>query len=163
MIRFNVKGSVPRRIAQERAHIVTSRTTLFGIHVPTGGNHCSKTAIVSFLGIREANMFVERLKEHQDNKGVVDRTLIDDAISCVTPETPGGSLMPLKLDTLSVHELESLCVIHYFDMYVAHAADIQENVLELYCYKHITPDYPDREVLNRFMEEMLRKDDPRSN
>ena len=162
MIQFSFNGPIPRRFVGEKVHLISSRSTLFGVHKPAEiySDSCvSKTALVAFTEKKDAVYFIKSLKKLQDRKEVVDRWIEHgDTIYTSTLELRGGSLMPLKIESsFTVSELHILCLIHYFDLYLAvNLFDVKEYI-DLICYKHESAELPNRNTIDCFMEDMYRK------
>lgn len=165
MIQFTFRGDIPHRLAADRIHLVTSRSTIFGVHKPiningnSASSSVSKTALIAFLEKEDAVTFMKRLKKQQENKQIVDRCVMDgDTLYTSVSDIRGGSLMPLKLESsFSVGELQILCFIHYFDMYLAFTALDNKDHLDIVCYSHETSDLPNRSTIDNYMEDMYRK------
>lgn len=162
MIQFSFSGPIPRRLVGDKVHLVTSRTTLFGVHKPAEiySDSCiSKTALVAFTDKKDAVYFIKSLKKLQDRKEVVDRWIEHgDTLYTSTMQMHGGSLAPLKLESsFTVSELQILCLIHYFDLYLAVNVFDVKQYLDLICYKHESANFPRRDTIECFMEDMYRK------
>lgn len=164
MIRFHVRGPIPRRVAQEQVAVVSTRTTLFGFHrnlyQSSLDSDCSKTVLLSFLRQRDADAFMHRVQHYQEAGHSMDRLLLSYTLMPMTNDGLGNSKMPLKLEKLPLRDLETLCILHFFDMFVAYGLERsgKDGVgMDIYCYEHITPTYPSRTAIDHYMEDMLRK------
>lgn len=163
MMQFSFRGDIPRRVASDKVHLVTSRTTIFGVHKPQRIDaeeaSISKTALIAFLEKKDAEIFMKKMKKQQEHKAPIDRCIVGrDMIFPYPPCMSGGSLMPLRLESsFTVNEMQILCNIHYFDMYLAFSMVDVNGYIDLACYTQETSDLPNRSTINHYMEDMYRK------
>lgn len=73
-----------------------------------------------------------------------------------------SSIMPFKIEEFNFHDIEGICQIHYFDMFIAY--NLSENqssgqLADIYLdgYEYTTTQWPQRSIVDKYMYDMLEK------
>lgn len=159
MLRFHFVSRYPDYLSQDRLHILTSRQTLFGVHLPTHTHSndrlCTKTHIISFVREEDAQRFRRTLENFQHyHKYLPDRIMDGSA----DDHRKTGSLLHLHVEALDAHHLEKACAIHWFNLLVVHSIQPGSYPFQdLYeCFLYDTPS-PSQEVVRTYLQDMYRK------
>lgn len=161
MIRFHVTGPIPRRISQDRAHVIVSRTTMFGIHrrsfIDGFDTDCTKSILMAFHREDDARKFMARIETVQSVGNDFDRQMVGYSMMSSLSEGYGGSKMPLKVADFPIRDLQQLCLFHFMDMYVVYDLRhvVPSSMMDVHCYEHVTNTYPNREMIVRYMQDMM--------
>ena len=152
-------SAVPEGLRTEKMHGIVSRNTLFGYHrqFTTRTKMVDKDCTKSILWITPneniARYMMQRLKE-DSTKGVrfhhIDENLF-------LQKEKVSSLMPLSIETFEISDLEKICELHHFDLYIADGLNISDDIHSMIGYEYITRDFPQRAVLEKYMHSMLYK------
>lgn len=141
---------------------IVAKNTLFGVHRQTSrtdmDDACSKTMLVLSNHRRIAEFLVHHLEQRQSWRVGIDRNLHDDKITpCVIT-----NLAPLRIEQFAFSDIEKMCCIHHFDMYIAfNVHEDKSNFppdIIMDGYEHITQEWPQRGIVERYMRDMLYKD-----
>lgn len=150
---------LPVRLRHEAMHGIVSRNTLFGFHRNLKSTDkpvdrdCTKSILWITPDVTIADFMVQRMKEdfmkglrfhHLDEQSFLQRERV-------------SSLMPLTVEQFSLHDLEKICALHHFDLYIAETITLSDDVHTMYGYEYITRDFPERTVLEKYMRDMLYK------
>ncbi len=156
MIRFRTYGSIPRSIEHTKVYHITSRTTLYGFHKLD--HDISKTNLLCFTEQKHAQSYIQHLQQIQDQHAIIERCAIGHDTLIPSNTHAKGLRLPLQIDRLELNELQKLCTLHHFDMYVAFDYHYQddENCNYLHCYVFETKDIPHRAMQILYLESMLR-------
>ncbi len=163
MIKFQVYGPLPRSMVSNSCHFIATRSSLFGIHRNLNridfDTACTKTTLLGFAEQEHAQKVLERLDYMQRNGVDINRISDGNEMSTTNLGRWRASIAPLKLESMRISELERLCLLHYFDMYIVANLDVeQNNDLTLICYENKTYEWPNRDILDRFMRDMYQND-----
>lgn len=152
-------GDVPSRLRSEAMYGIVSRNTLFGFHrnfttrTKMVDNQCTKSTLWITPDANLADYMVTRLKEdfpkglrfhHLDENLFLQRERV-------------SSLMPLTIETFALEDLEKLCAVHHFDLYIAESLTVSDGMDIMNGYEFVTRDFPQRDVLEKYMHDMLYK------
>lgn len=163
MLKFQVLGPLPRSITSNSCHFIATRNSLFGIHRTLNridfDTACTKTTLLAFLDEEHAQLTMNRLDYLQRNGVDINRISEGDELPNTSVGKWRASIAPMKLETMSIGDLERLCLLHYFDMYVVANMDMElSEHLTLMCYENKTYEWPNRSILDRFMRDMYQND-----
>lgn len=150
---------LPNRLRSEAMHGIVSRNTLFGFHrnLKSGGKpvdrDCTKSILWITPDITIADYMVQRLKE-EFSKGQRFHHLDEQSfLQCERV----SSLMPLTVEQFSLQDLEKICSLHHFDLYIAESLTMSDDIHVMNGYEYITRDFPQRAALEKYMRDMLYK------
>lgn len=171
MLRFHAQAQLPPRVMQDKAFLLVSRNTYFGLHRRAEdldrteglGPNTTKTTLVAFSNADHATHVSRAITDLQRDGGYYDRTLVGGARVHVAPRGKmgehGSSLAPILVKAMSVREAQMLCMLNYFDMFlvfvIVHGS---YDDFDLNCFEYKNKAYPSRPVLDRNLESMLRGD-----
>lgn len=165
MIHFKVYGPLPRSMLSNKCHFISTRNSLFGVHRYLQridfDNSCTKTTLVGFLEEDQANTFLQRLDFMQRSGIDINRcNTLDNVLNFDKFSPYGNSMAPLQLEGMTISDIERLCLLHFFDMYIVANMDhdISNDNITLMCYENKTYEWPNRDILDRFMRDMYRND-----
>lgn len=159
MLRFNRCGSYPRSLQHEKVHVVTTRNTLYGIHKniihPDYDMNCSKTVLLACFERIHAKKLISTI-EHVQRRGLpIQREIQDDIVNLSTPAIYNSGFFPLSVEEVALPDLEQICLLHFFDMFVTFDLEEQDtDTLLLNCYEYKTYEIPNQGIIRRFMEDM---------
>jgi hypothetical protein len=152
--------ALPERLRSEKMHGIVSRNTLFGYHRQFNTTRtklidkdCTKSTLWITPNEGIAQYMVQRLKEdfakglrfhHLDENLFLQRERV-------------SSLMPLSIETFDMEDLEKICSLHHFDLYIADALNMTDDIHVMNGYEYVTRDFPQRAVLEKYMHDMLYK------
>jgi hypothetical protein len=68
-----------------------------------------------------------------------------------------GSFLPMHVEPFDIQDLERLCLLHHFNMAIAYSAMEEEDCTYMDCYEYTTFEPPSRTVVERYMRDMLYK------
>lgn len=163
MLRFDTTIGFPRSLANETLHVVTARNTLYGLHkhIPDAAYDygCTKTVLMGFLDRKHADDVVGMIDRAQRNGFGVNRHLYDNKIDLQHRSTKHiGGFMPLKVDDYALQQILQLCLLQYFDLYIAYDVQMHSNdTMLVRCYEFKTEELPNRGILHKFMEDMYHR------
>lgn len=163
MIKFQVYGPLPRSMMSNTCHFISTRNSLFGIHRTLNridfDMSCTKTTLLAFLEEDQAQTMMNRLDYMQRNGIDINRLTDGDELPNTSVGKWRAGIAPLKLESMSIGDMERLCLLHYFDMYIVANMDVEEfDRLTLMCYENKTYEWPNRNILDRFMRDMYQND-----
>lgn len=159
MLRFSRHGAYPRSLQQEHVHVITARNTLYAFHKttirPEYDTHCTKTVLVGCFDKKHAEELVKLIEYSQRNGYGINRLIHDDVIDLRTPyHSSIGGLVPLSIEQVPLPDLEKMCLLHYFDMFVIYDMQSFMNTLQLHCYEYKTYETPSQGLIRKYMEDM---------
>lgn len=157
MIRLVPYGNIPKSYKDVQVTYITSKKTIYGFHKNAGD---SKTSIVCFSDVRNAQRFKERLWEVQKAGEVLERCALhenDDAIRpYIATKTKGGSIIPLQLTTAHVVDIMKMCHLNYFDMMLVFDMNYVASGDYVFSYYDFhTKDIPTRGYMDLYLEQMM--------
>lgn len=163
MIRLRTSPLFPKHIYKDPLYGIISKNTIFGVHRTISkydvDSECSKTMLVVSNNKRIIEDLLSRFEERHAWGMSYERTLQDNAI--MLPSTL-KSLAPLHIEQFTFPDLEKLCCFHNFDMYIVfNLKDDESNYppdIYLDGFEHITTEWPQRSIIERYMRDMLCKD-----
>jgi hypothetical protein len=164
MIRLRVAPFFPKQqLYKDPVFGIVSKNTLFGVHRTSLrsdlDNDCSKTMVVLSNNRKVVESMVQYLEQRQGWGIGIDRVLHQG--NCMLPNVT-ANLAPLRIEQFNFGDMEKMCCIHNFDMYIAYS--IQEDKINfppnvvVDGYEHITQEWPQRGIVERYMRDMLYKD-----
>ncbi len=172
MIRFHTYGPLPRSMSSTQCLFLTTRKTMFGVHRNLHridfDDECSKTALLGFVEQDNAELFLKKIDHMQRSGSNVDRCMIGDIMPPNSYLPWRSGIAPLKLEPFPINDIQRLCLLHYFDLYIVVNIDAglpsdsskssHESDMTLLCYEFKTYEWPNRNILDRFMSDMYRDD-----
>lgn len=150
---------IPERLRSQQMHGIVSRNTLFGFHrnisssVKPVDKDCTKSTLWITSDETIAEYMIQRMKE-DFMKGLRFHHL--DENSFLQKERV-SSLMPLHIETFMLDDLQKICALHHFDLYIADAITMADDVHVMDGYEFVTHSFPQRAVLEKYMRDMLYK------
>lgn len=172
MLRFHAKAQLPQRVMHDRAFVLASRSTIFGLHRPAEdidaratdvSPYTTKTTLVAFTNADHATRLSRAITDLQRHGGYYERTLVGGARVHVAPRGKKGehgpSLAPVLIKALTVREMQMMCMLNYFDMFLVYGLTEGCNEdMDLSCYEYVCKGYPSRHVMERNLEGLLRRE-----
>lgn len=160
MLRINRSGGYPRSLQHEKVHVITARNTLFGIHKGVihsqCDTNCSKTVLLACFQKGHARQLIDMFEATQRSGYPINRIVIDDTIDLRASSAYGASLLTFSTEELALPDLEKLCLLHYFDLYVTNELTKLGESLHLDCYEYKTYEHPNQGMLRKIMKDMWR-------
>lgn len=158
MLRFSRHGAYPRSLQQENVHVITARSTLYAFHKttirPEYDTHCTKTVLVGCFDRQHADELINVIDHCQRNGYSVNRIIEDDIIDLRKPYIHGASLLPLSIEQVPLPDLEKICLLQYFDLFIVYDIQRFTNTLQLHCYEYKTYETPSSGLIRKYMEDM---------
>jgi hypothetical protein len=159
MLKLRTIGTPPNRLRSEPLYGIVTRNTLFGIHksIHSGvDKQCTKSTLWFSSQKDIADFMLEQLNKDMRN-GTQFHHLNTENILC---RERTGSLMPLRIEPFMLDDLEKICILHHFDMYIATSMHKMGDIgFSMDCYEYVTHDWPHRNIVERYMRDMLHKKD----
>ena len=170
MIRFRVHGNVPRTCYGEKVYGLISRNTFYGLHrqVPRKDfdRECSKSTLLFFTEVRDAQKFAQYLDTYYKTGRSINRisqentvTLeMDTKLAKVSNQLVAKA--PVRIEPLMFSDVEQICLLQYLDLYLSYgfrAGNPSTHEITLDCYEYRSMDPPSRPLINKLMEDLLRK------
>jgi hypothetical protein len=161
MIRFQNHGGIPKSLRDTKVFTIVTRNTLYGFHKNVRKHNdeaYSKTNLLCFINKQDAEIFYEQLQQIRNPSGGVIECDETSKNLCVLPFISNTrTLLPLRVEALSLQDLQKLCLLHYFDMYVGFNI-VYNDYEDCYCidyYDFISEEPPNRGIQVSFLENML--------
>jgi hypothetical protein len=160
MIRLRTSPLFPKQLVRESLYAICTRNTMMGMHrkmlIPGVDHECSKTMLL----VSNQRTIMDALARHVE-RGRYTEIIMDRGVHGETTTLPRSlaSLGMLKVEEFMFGELERLCDIHHFDMYIAYSLQEHMNAetLVLDGYEHATPEWPQRSIVEKYMRDMMYK------
>lgn len=160
MLRFKRNGVYPRSLQQEKVHVITTRNTLYGIHKhvihPSYDVHCSKTILIACFKEAHARELISMFQQTQRQGYPVNRFIEDDVIDLQKPSVHTTGFYPFGIEEVPLPDLEKICLLHYFDMFVATDILRTNQDMHLSCYEYKTYEFPNPGIIRRMIEDMYK-------
>jgi hypothetical protein len=163
MIRFQVKGPIPKSIYDDQVHHITCRNTFYGFHkhVRSHNIESSKTNLIAFTSVKHAVIYKDILSQVQERGSIIERCADDtyDSFPSFAQKNVTGSILPLNITTVDLSSILMLCILQYFDMYIVYDIKHDKKIDEhtLVCYEFTTAEPPHRSFMNLYLEKLLLK------
>lgn len=150
MIKFQTNSIYPRNILNKKIHIISTRNTMYGIHVPISPNNdLTKTHLISFINYNDAVKFKKQIDDFQLNFKKLPDRIIDDSEN---KYREFGVLLNLDIAEKKTIELETICDIYWFNLFVVYNINTTSNEYECYLYES---QYPDNKLLSTFLNKII--------
>jgi hypothetical protein len=157
MLRFASINKYPDYISRERLHLIATRQSIFGVHLPHRiakdlDPQCTKTHLLAFLKYDDARNFkimLENYKQYHNN--YPDRVL-DGSV----PIYGSHVALPIGIEDFAAADIERLCQINWFSLLVVfNVIESDDPLDDIYnCYTlHTQP--PERNVVNSYFKNLL--------
>ena len=75
----------------------------------------------------------------------------------VREREPSSSLFPLAIEEFQLGDIQKLCWMHHFDMYLIHNLEYKNDIMYLDSYEFHTYELPNRGMVEKYMYDMLYK------
>lgn len=152
-------GVIPERLRSQSMHGIVSRNTLFGYHrhlmsrSKLVDTQCTKSILWFSPDMKIAEYMVQRLKE-DFAKGIRFHHMDENLF---LRHERVSSLMPLSIEGFWLDDLEKLCHLHHFDLYIADSLTFTDDMHVMTGYEYVTRDFPQRSAVEKYMRDMLYK------
>lgn len=164
MIRFKLSGPVPKTVYRDSVFGIMTRGTFYGVHrsVPRldVDSECSKSTLLFFTDARQAQKFVKRLQRSPGlNSRIYRAGALESAAAAATAVAPANPrLSAADIQAIRFTDAEQMCLLRYMDMFLAFHTEenLEKECLTLECYTYHCPDWPNRPLMNKMMEDLLR-------
>lgn len=160
MLKFSRHGAYPRSLQQEHVHVITARNTLYAFHKttirPEYDTQCTKTVLLGCFSKKHADELLNVLEFSQRNGYGINRQIEDDRVDLRSRYMYGAVLLPLSIEQVPLPDLEKICLLQYFDMYVVHNIESYMNTLQLDCYEYKTYETPGQGLIRKYMDDMYK-------
>lgn len=159
MIRIRNHGPIPRSRNNGPVFGVITRNTLFGFHKRTQIENfdaeCSKTVLIMADTQKIAETITEQLQReikygYSWNRLVHNNTILRE-------REPTSSLFPLMVEQFDLNDMQKICWMHHFDMYVIHNLSYENDIMYMDTYEFHTYELPNRGMVEKYMYDMLYK------
>lgn len=167
MIRFRVSSFFPKQqLYKDPVFGIVTKNTLFGVHrtiaQPGLDRDCSKTMMVLGGNRKVTEQLIAHIEDRRQGGLGVERVMMMGNNENVLESSIVTNLAPLKIEQFSFGDMEQMCCIHNFDMFIVFS--IQEdktnypsNII-IDGFEHVTQEWPQRSIVERYMRDMLYKD-----
>lgn len=159
MINLRSLGNVPKSYRNTDVYTITTRDSIFGFHrnvyQPNIDLSCTKTMLLLASEKRVMEQILEQMSREMSYGYTWNRIMKDNTI---VREKVIGSMMPLSLTSISIDDVEQLCWLHHFDMFVAYSLESKDTEnIDLFGYEYLTWEPPNRGITEKYMKDMLYK------
>lgn len=155
MLRLKITGVVPKSLRHVPVHSIVTRDTIFGIH---RGMYESKTMLFTSIDKTVAETLKDFISHEQQFGKSIGRAVETSTTDMLIERefAIGTSIMPLSLMTMDIEDMEKVCWIHNFDMFVAHKLDyVGDGQISIFGYEFQTWEPPSRGITIKYMTDML--------
>ena len=158
-VRFRSSGAIPRNMREGSAKIVTCRQTILGIHPLAPPSAAPPAAKPSSRARKAARRRGEQSQAEDAPNGTTKTTLLVfselKVASKIVNElkSNGFAHYPLEIETIDVSDIEKLCIMSFFDMYLLYnVLQAPNHALHADCYSFHTTELPNRQFLNFYLK-----------
>lgn len=136
-----------RKLPYKYLYTIKTRNTIYGIHKKINTSELTKTALLLFIEGLYATDFMNYLEMYQKENIDFDRACIELDGELLSNPIHGKSTYPLELCKESAKQLELLCLMNYFDMFIVSKTEKLNNELKVYCFEYAIRDLPSRNLI----------------
>jgi len=159
MIHLKSSGNIPKSFRDIKLYSIVTRETLYGFHrarsdIPVDPL-CSKTVLLLSSERKIAEKVVEKMSIEHKYGYTWSRNVYDNIIFREKEILP--SLMPLSVMSMDISDLQKLCWLHNFDMFIAHSINYSDDEMYIDGYEYKTWELPNRGITEKYMNDMLYK------
>ena len=147
MIRYKRNIYPSRKLPYKYLYTIKTRNTIYGIHKKINTSDLTKTALLLFIEGLCATQFMNYLEIYQKDTIDFDRACIELDGELISNPIHCRSTYPLELCKESARDLELLCLMNYFDMYIVSKTEKQDKDLKVYCFEYSIHDLPSRNLI----------------
>ena len=147
MIRYKKNIYPSRKLPYNYLYTIKTRNTIYGIHKKINTSDLTKTTLLLFIEGKYAIDFMNYLEMYQKETIDFDRACVEQDGELISNPIHCRSTYPLELCKENARELELLCLMNYFDMYIISKTEKQENELKVYCFEYLIRDLPSRNLI----------------
>lgn len=147
MIRYKRNIYPSRKLPYNYLYTIKTRNTIYGVHKKINTSDITKTALLLFIEELYAKQFMNYLEMYQKQNIDFDRACMEVDGELISNPIHCRSTYPLELSKDDARELELLCLMNYFDMYIVTKTDKKEKELNVYCFEYASRDLPSRNLI----------------
>lgn len=147
MIRYKRNIYPSKKLPYNYLYTIKTRNTIYGVHKKINTSDITKTALLLFIEGLYATEFLNYLETYQKEAFEFDRACIESEGELISKPIHCRSSYPLELYKESARQLELVCLMNYFDMYIISKVEKQENELRVTCFEYLIRDLPSRNLI----------------
>lgn len=163
MIRLRTSPRFPKTLFTETVYGICSKNTILGVHrrmedMKGVDVDCSKSMLILSNDKHIMEYIADNIERRQKWGITIDRN-VDDDVKMLP--TSFSSTANLSIEQFYFPDLEKLCCIHHFDMYIAFnlyeengRMDVPSDIV-LDGYEHTSHEWPQRSIVEKYMRDML--------
>lgn len=101
-----------------------------------------------------ANEVIQMLHDVQRQGCPMNRIMDGDAINLQQHSLYNSGILPMDITELYFPDIQKMCVLHFFDLYICFDLDKKDDLFQLQCYEFETHEWPNRSIVEKFMNDM---------